>query len=281
MVERNYLRFLARSVSDPQLFMRLWRTAIDRLNWKAAIEHHAPSLAALFEAKDAVRFVEPTPAVDEEMIFALGSGDVAVFPGRATRNPAAPIVLVATSYIPFPLSHGGAVRMYNLMKRSAGDFPQVLVTFVDELHTPAEELLDICLEIVQVRRVGSHVKPDRGRPDVVEEFDTPAFRAALLQTVRKWKPAIAQLEFTQMAMYAPDCAPAKTVIVEHDITIDLYQQLLENSEDWELRRQLDRWRDFEHNAWASTDCVVVMSEKDRANGIERAEDSNAGQRGGY
>ena len=39
----------------------------------------------------------------------------------------------------------------------------------------------------------------RGRPDVVEEFDTPAFRAALEQTVRKWKPAIAQLEFTQMA----------------------------------------------------------------------------------
>ena len=120
------------------------------------------------------------------------------------------------------------------------------------------------LEIVQVRRVGSHVKPDRGRPDVVEEFDTPAFRAALEQTVRKWKPAIAQLEFTQMAMYASDCAPAKTVMVEHDVTIDLYQQLLENSEDWELRRQLEQVARLRDNAWASTDCVVVMSEKDRA-----------------
>ena len=155
---------------------------------KAAIEHHAPSLAALLEAKDAARFIEPTPAADEELIFALGSGDVAVFPGRATRNPTSPIILVAASYIPFPLSHGGAVRMYNLMKRAAVDFSQVLITFVDELHTPAEELLDICVELVQVRRVGSHVKPDRGRPDVVEEFDTPAYRAAFLQTVRKWNP---------------------------------------------------------------------------------------------
>ena len=120
--------------------------------------------------------------------------------------------------------------MYNLMRRAVPEFAQVLVTFVDELHTPPAELLDICVEIVQVRRVGSHVKPDRGRPDVVEEFDTPAFRAALDLTLRKWKPAIAQLEFTQMAAYASECAPAKTVLVEHDITIDLYQQLLERSE---------------------------------------------------
>jgi GT2 family glycosyltransferase/glycosyltransferase involved in cell wall biosynthesis len=264
MVERNYLRFLARSVGDPEIFARLWRHAIDRLNWKAAIEHHAPSLEALAEAKDTIRFVEPTPAADEERIFAIGSGDVAVFPGRCETSRDRPIVLVATSYIPFPLSHGGAVRMYNLMRRAAPDFGQVLLTFVDELHTPAEELLDVCVEIVQVRRVGSHVKPDRGRPDVVEEFDTPAFRAALDQTIRKWKPAITQLEFTQMAMYASDCAPAKTVMVEHDVTIDLYQQLLENSEDWELRRQLERWRGFETNAWANSDCVVVMSDKDRA-----------------
>ena len=101
---------------------------------------------ALLEAKDAVGFVEPTPAADEERIFAIGSGDVAVFPGRADRNPATPMVLVATSYIPFPLSHGGAVRMYNLMRRAAPRFSRRCWSrFVDELHTPAEELLDICV----------------------------------------------------------------------------------------------------------------------------------------
>jgi GT2 family glycosyltransferase/glycosyltransferase involved in cell wall biosynthesis len=264
MVERNYLRFLSQSVGDPEIFARLWRYAIDRLNWKAAIEHHTPSLSALMEAKDAVRFVKPAPAAEEEKIFAIGSGDVAVFPGRAGRLPGSPVVLVATCYIPFPLSHGGAVRMYNLMRRAVPDFRQVLITYVDELHTPAEELLDLCVEIVQVRRVGSHVKPDRGRPDVVEEFDAPAFRAALDQTIRKWKPSIAQLEFTQMSAYASACTPAKTVMVEHDVTIDLYQQLLDTSEDWELRRQLDRWRSFETQAWKNVDCVVVMSGKDQA-----------------
>lgn len=262
IVERNYLRFLKRSVSNPEIFALLWRHAIDRLNWKAAVEHHQPSLKALVEAKDRVQ-IESSPAVDEERILAIGSGDVAVFPGRAPRSISTPVVLVGTCYIPYPLSHGGAVRMYNLMRRAVPEFAQVLVTFVDELHTPPAELLDICIEIVQVRRVGSHVKPDRGRPDVVEEFDTPAFRAALDLTLRKWKPAVAQLEFTQMAAYASQCAPAKTVLIEHDITIDLCQQLLEDRKDPELARQLQRWRAFEETAWRSMDCVVIMSEKDR------------------
>jgi GT2 family glycosyltransferase/glycosyltransferase involved in cell wall biosynthesis len=262
IVERNYLRFLASAVGNTEVFERLWRHAIERLNWKAAMERHAPSLGALTEARDMPRFVQSSVAADEARILAVGSGDVAVFPGRGRRLEGAPCVLIATPYIPFPLSHGGAVRMFNLMHRAASDFPQVLISFVDEIHTPPSELLDICLEIVQVRRVGSHVKPERGRPDVVEEFDTPAFRGALQQTLRKWKPSIVQLEFTQMAVYASDCAPAKTVLVEHDITIDLYQQLLQTSEDWETRRQLERWETFERHAWRQTDCVVVMSDKD-------------------
>ena len=78
--------------------------------------------------------------------------------------------------------------------------------------------------MVLVKMIGSHSRPSSDRPDVVEEFDSPTSHAALRQTVRKWRPALAQLEFTQMAQYAADCAPAPTVLVEHDITFDLYEQ---------------------------------------------------------
>jgi glycosyltransferase involved in cell wall biosynthesis len=104
---------------------------------------------------------------------------------------------------------------------------------------------------------------------VVEHFDSTAFRGALRQTVRKWKPQIAQLEFTQMAQYARDCSPARTVLVEHDVTIDLYRQLLALQQDLETSRQLDRWMDFETRAWSEVDCVVTMSERDR-DSIRRA-----------
>jgi glycosyltransferase involved in cell wall biosynthesis len=185
-----------------------------------------------------------------------------VLPGRAPRN--LPVVVVATPYLPFPLAHGGAVRMFNLMRRAAQDCDQVLVSFAgDPLEAPPE-LLAICCEVVLVKRSGTHLLPSTSRPDIVEEFDSPAFHAALRQTVRKWKPAVAQLEFTQMAQYAADCAPAKTVLVEHDVTLDLYQQLLAQGDDWELGHQLERWVRFETAAWLQVDRVVTMSEKDRA-----------------
>jgi glycosyltransferase involved in cell wall biosynthesis len=124
-------------------------------------------------------------------------------------------------------------------------------------------MLAICAEVVLVRRTGSHALPFTGRPEVVEEFDSSAFRAALEQTVRKWRPAIAQLEFTQLAQYADACAPARTILVEHDITFDLYQQLLGIEESGALRREVALWRDFETAAWRQVDRVVTMSEKDR------------------
>jgi glycosyltransferase involved in cell wall biosynthesis len=191
----------------------------------------------------------------------LPEGAVTVFPGKAAS--AKPRVLVASAYVPFPLSHGGAVRIHNLTARAAAEWDQILVAFTDTDAPPAAELLDRFVEVVLVRRTGTHAAPSTGRPEVVEQFASASFRAALRETVRKWRPAIAQLEFTQMAQYAADCAPARTILVEHDITFDLYQQLRQTSDDWDLRHQLKLWRRFETAAWRKMSCVVTMSEKDR------------------
>jgi glycosyltransferase involved in cell wall biosynthesis len=174
-----------------------------------------------------------------------------------------PRVLVASAYVPFPLSHGGAVRIHNLTSRAAADWDQILVAFTETDAPPAAELLGRFVEVVLVRRTGTHAAPSTGRPEVVEQFASASFRAALRETVRKWRPAIAQLEFTQMAQYAADCAPARPILVEHDITFDLYQQLRQTSDDWDLRHQLKLWRRFETAAWREMSCVVTMSEKDR------------------
>jgi glycosyltransferase involved in cell wall biosynthesis len=193
---------------------------------------------------------------------AAAARSVATYAGRsASPNPK---VLIASPYLPFPLSHGGAVRMYNLMRRTADSFDQVLVSFTETAEPPPAELLETCVEIVMVRRSGTHSLPASRRPDMVEEFSSPDFRAALRSAARKWKPAVAQLEFTQMAQYAADCAPAPVILVEHDITYDLYSQLLALEEDWDLRRQLKRWRRFETAAWKQASRVVTMSRKDCA-----------------
>ena len=243
ILERNFARFLARFPAFA------WRDNLKRLlaDEKSDALHCAITASA------------PSAATSDEFLN-LVTGDVAVFPGKPPAGKA--VVFVASPYIPFPLSHGAAVRIYNLMRCAAADFDQVLVCFVEDLAPIPQELKEICVEIVAVRRPGSHALPSTSRPDTVEEFDSPVFHSALKQTMAKWKPRIVQLEFTQMAIFAADCARARTILVEHDITFDLYSQMLSHQEDWENRRQYERWRRFETGAWGKVDRVVTMSEKD-------------------
>jgi glycosyltransferase involved in cell wall biosynthesis len=252
-LEVNYVQFLARAIRDPETFSRLWQHNVLRLK---ALEKEEGLSAAAHQP------TVPVPA-GEMHFLDLVNGEVAVFPGRSVSGK--PVILVASPYVPFPLSHGAAVRIYNLMRRAAADFDMVLVAFTEEPVPVPRELRDICVEIVTVRRAGSHALPSRGRPDTVEEFDTRAYHAALRQTIAKWKPGIVQLEFTQMAMYVPDCGTARTILVEHDITFDLFaQMLLGTPDDYEIRRQHELWTRFETAAWRQVDRVVTMSEKDRA-----------------
>jgi GT2 family glycosyltransferase/glycosyltransferase involved in cell wall biosynthesis len=259
--ERNYLRFLIHAVGSQELFRRLWKEAIRRLQLLGDLDtlREIPRIAA-----------RPPAAVGpltETEILALGSGDIAAFQGR--RPQARERILIASPYLPFPLSHGGAVRIFNLMKQAARTYDLVLLAFCEDLHTPPGELLEICAEVVAVRRHGSHYRRDTKRPDVVEEFESDAFRACLKQTAARWNPAAIQLEFTWMAQYAGACPGIRNILVEHDITFDLQQQLLETNTDtgaarWELERQLEKWRRFETAAWREVDCVVAMSAKDAA-----------------
>ncbi|GEM_PF-373610 len=265
-IEINYLRFLARSVADPAVFSELWDRAIGRLNLYAAQEPPRPWVFPVLRAALHVRrWIEPPPPspANERYALALGSGEAVSFTGRP-RDPLRPVIILASPYIPFPLSHGGAVRIFNLMKRAAPEFDQVLIAFCDQHRPPAPEILDLCTEIVLVRREGSHLRPLNHRPDVVDEHDTLPFRAVLREMIRKYSPALVQLEFTQMALYAQDCGDTPTVLIEHDITLDLYNQLLRENDDWETRQQLTRWESFERSAWRDVSCVVTVSAKDAA-----------------
>ncbi len=272
ILERNYLQFLAGAVQDRALFQKLWAQATRRLCLLGDRASLREAVSAPLRSRLRTRS-EPRPsgsgcgtsvtpgALSESAFLALTNGAVSVFPGREASGK--PRVLIASPYLPFPLAHGGAVRMYNLMRRAAEEFDQILVVFSETSAPPSPEILAITVETVLVRRPGTHSLPFTGRPDVVEEFASPSFGAALQQSVRKWRPPIVQLEFTQMAQYGGACASAKTILVEHDITFDLYEQLLAIDENWDLRRQLALWRQFETAAWREVTCVVTMSEKDR------------------
>ena len=172
--------------------------------------------------------------------------------------------MVVSPYVPFPLSHGGAVRIYNLIHRAARDFDQILVCFTDELQSAPKELTrylcrgGLCQTLLDTCNSRNRAARHRGRVRFT------GFHAVLRQTMRKWHPESHNSNLLRWPSMPTDCAPARTILVEHDITLDLYSQLLAQRDDWETRRQHDRWVRFEKQAWTRVDRVITMSDKDRS-----------------
>jgi len=233
--------FMLRPASLPAIARHLLWRARNFVHWHASASR--PAVAA-----------SPSPMTEPDQAV--------VYAGKPATGK--PRILIASAYVPFPLSHGGAVRIHNLTLRAAEHWDQILVCFTETGEPPARELLDRFVEVIFVRRTGSHRTKDRGRPEVVAQFDSPAFRNALRESIRKWKPAVAQLEFTHMAQYARECDAIPTILVEHDVTFDLYRQMAEKDPGWDLTRQLKRWERFETAAWREVSRVVAMSPKDQA-----------------
>lgn len=262
MISGDYLKFLARAVSNPKVFREYWGRALRSLY--SAADTNPSARRILWQAPAIAIHGGPFVACQfpEELFLALTEGTSAIYAGKPPAGK--PRVLIVSAYPPFPLSHGGAVRIHSLTARAAADWDQILVCFTETDAPPAPELLARFVEIVMIQRTGSHTTIGSDRPEAVEQFSSDAFRAALRLAVTKWSPVIAQLEFTQMAQYAGDCAPARTILVEHDITFDLYQQMAQRSDDSDLQRELKRWKSFETAAWREMVCVVAMSAKDQA-----------------
>jgi glycosyltransferase involved in cell wall biosynthesis len=173
----------------------------------------------------------------------------------APASPAKPQVAILSPYLPWPLSHGGAVRIYSLLREGARHANLHLYAFLEEGEAPDPgPLADLCTRITLVR------KPRYGRwdwasfrPAAVHEFDTPAMRKAWSECPAGLK----QVEFTQLAGYPGD------ILIEHDITMDLAAQELARTGSLVAQWNHWRWRHFETRALRRFRAIAVMSEKDR------------------
>ena len=100
-----------------------------------------------------------------------------VVEGRAC-TPGRRRIAVLSPYFPFPLSHGGAVRIYHLLREIAKQFDVELFAFTDG---PVElaPVLDICARVVLVEKP-RYREPRWSTllPPEVHEFRSPAMRQA-------------------------------------------------------------------------------------------------------
>ena len=184
----------------------------------------------------------------------LRPSGVEVKTGRGAR-PTTRRVGILTPYLPYPLAHGGAVRIFNLLREGARHFDVTLFAFVEEEGAiDLGPLTELCEKVVLVRKP-RYREPrwSSWLPPEVGEYESPAMRRALA----RHPVDLLQVEYTQLARYRGQ------VLVEHDVTFDLQRQveaLKPGISSWWNRW---RWERFERAAALRFPAVVVMSEKDR------------------
>jgi glycosyltransferase involved in cell wall biosynthesis len=199
------------------------------------------SLRALAPARDAAR------------------GNVAFTPSSAKLGRDLPRVLIVSPYLPFPLSHGGAVRIYNLCRALSGEIDFILACFHEageEIRYP--ELHEVFREVYAVDI--DEKDPDATVPKQVAEYRSSSMRRLIRRLCWERGIDVLQLEYTQMAEYRDCVSQVPVLLVEHDVTFTLYSQLADPA--------AALWRDFERQALQCVNVVWTMSWHDRAIALE-------------
>ena len=185
--------------------------------------------------------------------------EVRVIDGRPL-TPGRPRVAVVSPYFPWPLSHGGAVRIFHLLREAAREFDVFLFAFTDgQTEADYAPVAEFCAKLVLAGRP-RYREPRWSTllPPEVHEFESPALRDALARFRREFDIRAVQVEYTQLARYGGD------ILVEHDVTYDLFNQVRERNRTLAAWWDYFRWHRFERRALRRFPHVVVMSEKDRA-----------------
>ena len=192
--------------------------------------------------------------------------DRSVYPSKIEEIEGRPMssrrrrIAVVSPYFPYPLAHGGAVRIFNLLREMSGEFDIFLFAFRDaETAQDLAPVLDLCARLILVDKP-RYREPRWSTlwPPEVHEFRSPAMLAALARVRAEYKIEAVQVEYTMLAPYAGD------VLVEHDVTFALYRQIRDRSPGIAQRWDYFRWRRFENKWIERYREVVVMSEQDRA-----------------
>ncbi|MGA3016238.1 MAG: glycosyltransferase family 4 protein, partial [Bryobacteraceae bacterium] len=205
----------------------------------------------------------------------LSRGNIAFYPGlgRGARTPSAHRrrdrlkVLVVSPFLPYPLSHGGAVRMFNLCRALSHRVDFALVA----RHEHGEDIqygkLHEVFQEVRIVDIDEPASRDRRLPAQVRQHSSHSLRAAIRSLSAEWQPDLLQVEYTHMADFRDAARDVPAILVEHDLTFSLYRQLAERHGTREARREYQRWLEYERRWLRAYDGVWTVSEEDRGDAI--------------
>ncbi|MGA2114040.1 MAG: glycosyltransferase family 4 protein [Bryobacteraceae bacterium] len=197
---------------------------------------------------------------------ALARGTIATrhaLPASAEPTDGRPKVLLVTPFLPYPLAHGGAVRIYNLCRALSGRVDFVLAAIREQGEFVDYPKLQEVFRQVYVVDMDEAASGGRGLPRQVRHHQSRSLRALIAHLAGTFQPDLLQIEYTHLAHFRDAAPQLPAILVEHDITFQLYRQLLESQPGREARREYERWRAYESHWLRAVDGVWTVSEEDR------------------
>jgi glycosyltransferase involved in cell wall biosynthesis len=175
-----------------------------------------------------------------------------------------PKVLVVSPFLPYPLSHGGAVRIYNLCRALSSTVDFALAAIREHKERVDYNKLHEVFQQVYVVDLDERPSPDTTLPEHVRHYQSRSLRALIDMICREWNPGLLQIEYTQMAAFRTAAPYTPALLVEHDVTLSLYRQLAETDRTPESQREYERWCSFEGQWLRNFEGVWNVSDDDRA-----------------
>jgi glycosyltransferase involved in cell wall biosynthesis len=172
-------------------------------------------------------------------------------------------VLIVSPFLPYPLSHGGAVRMFNLCRALGDRVDFAVVTLHESRETVQYDKLREVFQVVRAVDIDEPVSRDGRLPMQVRQHRSQSLRETVADLAGDWRPDLLQVEFTHMAEFRDSAPETPAILVEHDLTFSLYRQLAESEGSEEARREHGRWLEFERRWLRDYDAVWTVSEEDR------------------
>ena len=111
-----------------------------------------------------------------------------------------PCVLVVTPYAVFPPSHGGAIRIHNLLKRLGEFYQIVLLSDEENLYTQAS--VPFLNSLAALHLVGGRLEQNTDQPPRIQrilDHSHSTLRAELRRIAEMYRPRFVQIEYLELA----------------------------------------------------------------------------------
>ncbi len=181
-------------------------------------------------------------------------------------------ILVVAPFVPWPLAHGGRIRLFHLVRELARRHEVTLVCLAGSDGAETGPLAEFCRKVVTVaHRPGSMAPFCRflfgPNPYNAERFASPALEATIRSLLASTPFDVVHLETTHIWSAAAACGDLPVVLgtqnVESRILAQLERLCRNPLKRLLYRMETARMRRFEENAWRRCRLCLAVSEKER------------------